>query len=227
MNDKFLNVCFKLGKIIFSILLLIALIVSIVFWVKTGISYSEINKIKPNYTYNVKYIVHERYADELGLKHEEVKQEEKTEKKADKDVETAIKEYNKYIDDNHLPASYKFDIKTIGDPSNKQKAVMINKMLEFHKDYRKEFVNLLKEVTKKPTDNIENFIKDNYKELYNDAATEFLNTLDIENKSIEIQKQAAEQQKQSNLFIALISFGIFILSLFLPILIRIEENTRK
>lgn len=226
MNDKFLNVCFKLGKIIFSILLLIALIVSIVFWVKTGISYSEINKIKPNYTYNVKNIVHERYADELGLKHLEVKQEEKTEK-ADKDVETAINEYNKYIDDNKLPASYKLDVKTIGDASNKQKAVMINKMLEFHKDYRKELASLLKETIKKPDDDIENFIKDNYKELYNDAATEFLNTLDIENKSIEIQKQTAEEQKQANLFIALISFGIFILSLFLPILIRIEENTRK
>lgn len=58
-NDKFLNICFKLGKVIFSILLLLALIVTVILWGNTAIQFVGKQNVQITYKYQSKPIFDE------------------------------------------------------------------------------------------------------------------------------------------------------------------------
>lgn len=224
LNDKFLNVCFKLGKVIFSVLLLIALIVTLVLWVNTGFSYSQSNKIKVKYEYNVKNIINDMYAYEFGInpdKNKDVAAESKISKKE----QIALDIYSKFLADNKLPASYKDKINLPSD--DKEKVPFVKCFIVFHDSFKTEFSNFLKKTGKFNDKQIKSIIDNNTENLFKDAMNAYVTAYNSESELVNNEKQQADLKKQASLIGALISLAIFILFLFLPILIRIEENTRK
>lgn len=224
-NDKFLNVCFKIGKVIFSFLLLIALIVTVVLWCKTGISFSEVKNTKVTYNYDVKKIVDDFYSADLGIKADDVKKDSEPEK-IPQDRQKAFDIYNKFIDDNKLPASLKNDVYLPTD--DKEKISYVKGLISFYDDYKKEFVNLIKIKRPNTTDEqINKILSDINTDLFKDALSEYIKAYENESATVAAEQQQLSIKQQTSLVASLISLAIFILFLFLPILIRIEENTRK
>lgn len=225
-NDKFLNVCFKAGKILFSFLLLIALIVTIVMWCKTGITFGEESSAKVKYSYDVKNIVQNLYAEDLGVKTETISKQEHEEESVSKDRQKAFDIYNKFIDDNKLPESYKNNVYMPND--DEQKILFVNGLIAFYDNYKKEFASLVKKsrpnLTEEQIQTVLNNVKIN---LFNDAVAAYISAYEDESNTVANEIQQIQLERQANLIASLISLAVFILFLFLPILIRIEENTRK
>lgn len=222
-SDKFLSFCFKIGKVIFSFLLLIAMVVTLILWVKTGIDYYESSKIKIHYDFNVKSIINNMYAEDLGIKQNTTENNSPT--KLSKEEIKAFEILNKFIDDNKLPASYKESVQMPTD--DKEKVAFIQNFVSFYESFKTEFIEIVKNKTKFDDNKINLLLEQNKEDLYNDAMNAYINAYTNEVKIVKLEKQTADLKKQASLMASLISLAIFILFLFLPILIRIEENTRN
>ena len=99
--------------------------------------------------------------------------------------------------------------------------------IKFFNDYKNEAIALM--VKEKGVDKaqIEEYIKTNINNIVSEEYNKFYELYNSEKEVKAVEKQEQENQRNLNFIAFLISLGIFILCLFLPILIRIEENTRK
>lgn len=221
-NDKFLNVCFTIGKTVFSILLLLALVVTIILWVNLGLNYLHSTDQKLSYKYNADEIVFNTYANDFGIK-KAIKPA--TVEKQSKEKEKAFEIFKKFIDENKLPASLKNNVNMPNDDS--QKVPFMKNFPEFYNDFKSAFASLAKENTKLNETQIAKIMDENKVDIYKDAMQAYLNAFADEARLADIKKQEATVKKQALLMSAITSLALFVLFLFLPILIRIEENTRK
>ena len=221
-NDKFLNVCFTIGKTVFSILLLLALVVTIILWVNLGLNYLHSTDQKLSYKYNADEIVFNTYANDFGIK-KAIKPA--TVEKQSKEKDKAFEIFEKYIDENKLPANLKDNVNMPNDDS--QKVPFMKNFPEFYNDFKSAFASLAKENTKLNETQIAKIMDENKVNIYKDAMQAYLKAFEDEARLADIKKQEATVKKQALLMSAITSLALFVLFLFLPILIRIEENTRK
>lgn len=221
-NDKFLNVCFTIGKTVFSILLLLALVVTIILWVNLGLNYLHSTDQKLSYKYNADEIVFNTYANDFGIK-KAIKPA--TVEKQSKEKDKAFEIFEKFIDENKLPANLKDNVNMPNDDS--QKVPFMKNFPEFYNDFKSAFASLAKENTKLNETQIAKIMDENKVNIYKDAMQAYLKAFEDEARLADIKKQEATVKKQALLMSAITSLALFVLFLFLPILIRIEENTRK
>lgn len=221
-NDKFLNVCFAIGKTVFSVLLLLALIVTIILWVNLGLNYLHSTDQKLSYKYNADEIVFNTYADDLGLKKET---KPATVEKQSKEKDKAFEIFEKFIDENKLPANLKDNVNMPNDDS--QKVPFMKNFPEFYNNFKSAFALIVKENTKLNEAQITKIMDENKVNIYKDAMQAYLKAFEDEARLADIKKQEAAVKEQALLMSAITSLALFVLFLFLPILIRIEENTRK
>lgn len=221
-NDKFLNVCFAIGKTVFSVLLLLALIVTIILWVNLGLNYLHSTDQKLSYKYNADEIVYNIYANDFGIK--KATKPAQVEKQS-KEKEKAFEIFEKFIDENKLPANLKNNVNMPNDDS--QKVPFMKNFPEFYQNFKLAFITIVKENTKFNETQIAKIMDENKVNIYKDAMQAYSNAFADEARLADIKKQEATVKKQALLISAIISLTLFVLFLFLPILIRIEENTRK
>lgn len=224
LNDKFLNTCFKVGKILFSFLLLISLIITLIFWINTAISYTKSNNINVEFKYDANKVIYDMYAQDFGLK-QNTPIASSSKEGISKEKDKAFEILEKFIEENKLPKHLKNNMQMPNDDELKVK--FVKNFTSFYKDFVKSFENVLKNELKKSDEEIKVIMNNNKENIYNDSLNAYLQEFEKEMQTITVEKQATEVKKRADLIAALISLAMFILFLFLPILIRIEENTRK
>jgi len=224
-NDKFLNVCFKIGKIFFSILLIISLFSTVWLFVNTAIKMNAVNNTKVEFKYNAKHIVQDLYASDMGVNVSKTEDNSISDKKISKSKDKAFEIFGKFIDEKGLPQNLKDEMDLPTDET--QIVPYVKGYVSFYDDYVKEFSELLKQAQKLNDEQVRNFVENNKLNLYYDSIKVYINEYQKEITAVTEQKELKNAEKASTLMAALISLGLFILFLFLPILIKIEENTRK
>ncbi len=222
-NDKFLNVCFKIGKVTFSILLLLSLLVTLLLWINIGVLYLNSANHKATYKYDVKKIIQSEI-DNLQKPQKENKTNPEQKNIPPDEQTQAMNMYNKFIEDNNLPK------KELSLP-NERELLYVKGFINFYKDLEKESKKAVIEYYKGEFQESQielYYAQPEYKDiLLSNAIEYYIKSYNEEMNTINLKKQQIDQQKQQSFIVALSSLFIFILFLFLPILIRIEENTRK
>jgi len=222
-NDKFLNVCFKIGKVTFSILLLLSLLVTLLLWINIGGLYLNSANHKATYKYDVKKIIQSEMDNLQKPQKENKTNPEQTNIPPDEQTQ-AMNMYNKFIEDNNLPK------KELSLP-NERELLYVKGFINFYKDLEKELKKAVIEYYKGKFQESQielYYAQPEYKDiLLSNAIEYYIKSYNEEMNTINLKKQQIDQQKQQSFIVALSSLCIFILFLFLPILIRIEENTRK
>lgn len=224
-NDKFLNVCFKIGKVLFSILLVISLCSTVWLFVNTAIKLDAVNNTKVEFKYNVKNIVQNLYAQDMGINISKSENDLVSDEKISKSKDKAFEIFGKFVDEKGLPKNLKDEIDLPTDET--QMVPYVEGFVSFYDDYVNEFSELLKQSQKLKDEQVKIFVENNKTNLYYDAIKAYSNEYQQEMTEVTAQKELKQAEKVSTLMAALISLGLFILFLFLPILIKIEENTRK
>lgn len=221
-NDKFLNVCFKLGKIIFSFLLLLALVITVLLWVNTGIKAVNEKNIHMTYQYASKPV----FDEFAGVSKPEKKKETSQDKTTNEEVDKALEILAKFAKDKDLPSDMVSD--TFIMPTDEKEVVSyVNGFIAFYDSFLNDFRTYAKNEKKVDDKKIDAVLKSNRVALYKDILNGYVGEYQNEYEKVNNKKLEAHTQTTINLTAALISLAIFILFLFLPILIRIEENTRK
>lgn len=220
-NDKFLNVCFKIGKVLFSILLIISLIITVVLFCKTGFTALKQNNVHMTYQYDTKPIFNEIIGISKPAQQNEISQD-KSDKDTDKALEILAQFANdKQLPDNLIPSTFKL-------PTDDKEAIpYVKGFISFYDSFINDFKTHAKNEKKADDKVIDKILKDKKTGLYNDILELYIIEYQKEYDNINKQKSEIHSEININLTAALISLAIFILFLFLPILIRIEENTRK
>lgn len=216
--EKFLNVCFKVGKVCLMFIICAILLSSILF-IFTSLGYSfdmQAAKEKElNYVFPVEHV-------EQALKNETKINKDNTINKA---IEETYKEQiNKTIKENGLSNNLKSRIiNSIADVEESDRLAYVNNMNEFYKAYIKSTVEytvkLYPYVTKTEVKKYivqEGSFINYYYGFYKEQAQQRDNDY-----------TDAENARNSQLLCLLGSIFLFIVALIVPILIRIEENTRK
>lgn len=227
-NDKFLNVCFKTGKILSSVLLVISLLITIgLLWNSCSQAF-KVNSINVTYNYDVNNAFDNLYSDIFGVTSTKQNKSDKTAKKEEisKNEDKALKLLGEFLATREIPteAADSFRLPT----DDKQSVPFVKAFIVYYDNYISEFSKLLvaKANVKNPKD-ILNILKQNKIQLFNDAFNSFADAYDNEKSEVDQKKVSQETARNTSFIAFLISLGIFVLFLFLPILIRIEENTRK
>lgn len=217
--DKFLNFCFKTGKILFSVLLIISLIVSLVTLCQTGIETVKLNNIKISYNYNIKQLV---YNDAHQTK------KQKTDINTNKNELKIENDIKKFAEEKNL-SQYKTNelIHSVSLFEENEQENFFNHFIKFFEAYNKEAIALAVAEKKFDKAQVEAFIKQNINEIFSEEYNKFLELYNEEKQLKKLEKQLQESKRNTSFFTFLACFCIFVLCLFLPILIRIEENTRK
>lgn len=115
-------------------------------------------------------------------------------------------------------------------PSNESEAESVsyvNGFISFYNSFVGDIKSYAKDKTDKSEQQIDQFIKENKIEIYSDILNAYTQQYHLEVEKVNSEKAEIENRIFTSFIAALISLAIFILFLFLPILIRIEENTRK
>lgn len=221
-NDKFLNVCFKLGKVIFSALLLLALIVTVILWVNTGVKFVKEQSIQMTYKYESKPVFEEFAGIKKQTTQKETTQKETTEKSNKKALDI-LAEFAKAeaIPQNIIDETF---VLPVGE---NESISYVNGFIDFYKSFFNDLRTYAKNEKKVTDTQIDNALKENKIGLYTDILSAYSQQYQLEVEKVTNQKTEIQTQMYANLTAALVSLAIFILFLFLPILIRIEENTRK
>lgn len=216
--EKFLNVCFKTGKV-FLMLIICAILLSSILFLFTGLGYTldmQAAKDKElNYIFPAEHV-------EQALKNEtKINNNNSINKTIEETYKTQIE---KTIKENGLPNNLKSRIiTTISNVEELDRLAFANNMSEFYKAYIKSSVDytvkLYPYVTKTE---VKNYITQDgsfinyYYEFYREQAQERNN-----------EYTEAENARNLQALYLLGSIFLFIIALIVPILIRIEENTRK
>lgn len=227
-NDTFLNLCFKLGKVLFSILLVISLIISAVLLCDAGIKTYKTSKIVLTYDYDVHKAFYNLYP-EFGIakpKEQNNTNKNSNVKKDSKNTDKAMKLLAEFVEKNKLPnnevlASFKL-------PTDDDEVVpYVKGFVKYYDNYITEFTAFVISKTKMSPEKAANIINQNKLNLYLDAIGQYSQEFTNEITSVEVERQKEQTERNIAFSNFLISLSIFILFLFLPILLRIEENTRK
>lgn len=219
-NDKFLNVCFKIGKVGMSILLVILVLVGIGFIFNASYKTVKMNNIPLEYKFQSEDTT--EAANNNSLSSEDLKiEKEKVEKLYKNEIAQIVKE-NK--------ASEKAVNNIISDLVNVQKADRkdyVNNLSQYYKDLEKYFIDKINsEYPDMSEKEIEEFFKNNQVREIEIPRRYFVRY----NRQIAIRdeaKQALQTARINDLIALLVCISIFLVSLMIPILIRIEENTRR
>lgn len=224
-NDKFLNVCFKTGKILSSVLLVISLLITIgLLWNSCSQAF-KVNSINVTYNYDVHNAFDNLYSDIFGVTSVKQNKTNETSKKSNmsqNEIE-ALKLLSEFIKSRNLPKEAENNFKLPID--DEQLVPFVKAFTVYYDNYISEFSKLL--VAKANVKNPEDILKNNKMNLFNDALNSFADAYNNEKNEVDQKKVSQETARNTSFIAFLISLGIFVLFLFLPILIRIEENTRK
>ena len=223
-NDKFLNVCFKMGKVLFSGLLILSLLTSVIFLCRSAYQAVKVNQTNITYKYDVYDAFNNLYSDIFNVEDLTENNNSNTESKVNKEVQKAKKLIEEFAKEQG------FENIEYSLPSDSEQAFRFVKgFIAYYDDFVKEFKTLL--ITKSPQkmtpENADKFIKANKYNIYKDAMSSYAEAYSNEIDAIATQKNVNIIDRNSSFTAFLISLGVFILFLFLPILLRIEENTRK
>jgi len=215
-NDKFLNVCFKIGKILFSLLLVISLFVTVWMFGKTGIAAIKENNVKINTTYNTKELIYEQYHDVWELSDKETAKSEETAQEQSANTKKAIEIFNKFVDDKGLPQELKKEKLNLPD-NDEQILPFIKGFTKFYDSFVAEFREILKNNLKYSDNEVEIIINREKLHIYNDSMEMYSSEFEQAAANADTDKVAYKTEKSADLTASLISLAIFILFLFLPI----------
>lgn len=225
--DKFLQLCFKIGKWILSFVLVILFIAGIIFGGLILYKTSKIGSHPIDYKLNREKVLNEMLGNQPGQdssgttknKQETLSQKEQYKaelKKALKDINISDKGINRianFIDENVA----KEDIKPFIQSYPRYHRDVIDLILEQAKKNNPDVTDeMLEKKMEKISVELERGIFDEY-------SSQYLKELRVR-QSEDISLRA---QRTILLYAFLITLAIFILFLIVPILIKIEENTRK
>lgn len=222
-NDKFLNVCFKVGKVLLMIMLVIIILVTIVFIglsVKTTVEMSKIKNTPYQYLQDTekleKIIATEGNSDTWDESN--IAEKENLEKQYKEKIKQALQ--------NNGMGNYSVD-KVLGylmQVAPEDRDDYVKNMEEHHRIYIKFYADMvakrlpyyseteIKKVIVNNDDIPQRYYEQRYKK-------------QVEEKAEKYQKANTERNFQ--LLTVLSCIYTFILMLIIPLLIRIEENTRK
>lgn len=223
-NDKFLNVCFKSGKILFSFLLIVALITSLVFLCQSGYKAVKASQVKMTYDYKIADAFKTLYGDILPVSNSD-DSDKSLKKEETKNYKQSRQIIVDFLKEEGLPEDA---LNSFSHPDDDSQLIPYAKgFITYYKNFVSVFQTLLETKTDMSQKQAENVVKANKLNLYQDAVKAYSSEFNKELEEINILKQQKIFERNTSFIAFLISLGVFVLFLFLPILIRIEENTRK
>lgn len=230
-NDKFLNVCFKMGKVLFSILLVISLGICLFMFFKTLGNTIKVKNIKMKYNYSAIEAVQEEIEKEYGAQAVAPQNIKKIEYK-ETPLERKIKDFAK---EQNLSQSLTNELlQKINLIDEQDRTAYFENFVKFYNVYIDEIFEGFMKMEKFPEDVREEakkdykvYIKENSNNVIGEVYNCYLKYYNTEKYNINTERQMYISERNVSFISFLISLGVFILFLFLPILLRIEENTRK
>ena len=217
--DKFLNLCFKTGKVIFSVLLVISMIVAVVMLGQTASDTIKLQDIKVTYKYDVKQIVKNEAHPE---------QQQKINVDTKKNELKAEKEINDFAKKQNLSEAMTLELKRVVTLIDENEQItFFENFVKFFDDYINETIAIIVKEQNADETKMREYVKQHINDIVSGSYNKFLALYDDEKEIKNAEKQKQENKRNMNFMAFLVALGIFILCLFLPILIRIEENTRK
>ena len=229
-NDKFLNLCFKVGKILFSVLLVIAALTVLYFAVTSAVNTCKLNNLKPTYHYDVINQLTIKYASEGIFDNNQIKKSVNNTPQKEKQNEKIKTEVSKFIKAENLPQQAENNIlDTIIQIDENKQIAFLNGFIKYYKEFITTFKNKVIEKNIMSENDAEKALLTSQVKLnlFTDAFDGYVNEYNQENLMLETKKEEATSERNGAFLSFIISLSIFILFLFLPILIRIEENTRN
>lgn len=222
-NDKFLNFCFKAGKVLFSVLLVLAMLTTICLFGRTVYLALKTNSNTVTYKYDAELLLDEMLID-AGIEEPAPAQNQNIEKKVNP-MDKSIEEYCKKqkISDN-LTSQVKNRVANLDEDKQKE---FWNNFVKYYESFIKEFKKYWTSIQGKKVEDVDKMLNNVRNDMFSEVFNEYLHEFDTEVQNVEAKKNAAIADRNMSFIAFLISLGVFILFLFLPILIRIEENTRK
>jgi hypothetical protein len=222
-NDKFLNLCFKVGKMLFSVLLVLAIITTICLFGRTAYLALKTNSNTITYNYEAKSLLNEMLID-AGLE----EPAEVTTEKVDNKVNQMDKAIDEYCKKQNISTNLTSQVKNIvANLDEDQQKSFWNNFVKYYESFIKEFKKYWTTIKDKKVEDVDKMLNNVRNDMFSEVFNEYLQEYNTEYQTVEAKKNADMADRNMSFIAFLISLGIFILFLFLPILIRIEENTRK
>lgn len=222
-NDKFLNLCFKAGKLLFSVLLVLAIITTLCLFGRTTYLALKTNSNTVTYNYEAKSLLNEMLID-AGLE----EPAEVTTEKVDNKVNQMDKAIDEYCKKQNISTNLTSQVKNIvANLDEDQQKLFWNNFVKYYESFIKEFKKYWTTIKDKKVEDVDKMLNNVRNDMFSEVFNEYLQEYNTEYQTVEAKKNADMADRNMSFIAFLISLGIFILFLFLPILIRIEENTRK
>lgn len=222
-NDKFLNLCFKAGKLLFSVLLVLAIITTLCLFGRTTYLALKTNSNTVTYNYEAKSLLNEMLID-AGLE----EPAEVTTEKVDNKVNQMDKAIDEYCKKQNISTNLTSQVKNIvANLDEDQQKSFWNNFVKYYESFIKEFKKYWTTIKDKKVEDVDKMLNNVRNDMFSEVFNEYLQEYNTEYQTVEAKKNADMADRNMSFIAFLISLGIFILFLFLPILIRIEENTRK
>ena len=215
--DKFLNLCFKFGKWFMAFVLVILLI--------SGI-YLGVQAIKSDLradTYKMDYKMSMEGVASLIKQNDPAKKESTKKESYNDEIKKAFADKNKPTD------------KFAGDVSNyivntvEERDIndFISNLPAYYEDVKQFLFNAIKENNKYRSVNIEQIYKDERTDFDKEILSRYASRYEANVKLRAAQKTEALTARNASLMALLVVLSMFIVTLIVPVLIKIEENTRR
>lgn len=215
--DKFLNLCFKFGKWFMAFVLVILLI--------SGI-YLGIQAIKSDLradTYKMDYKMSEEGIAGLVKQKESIKKESTKKDSYNDEIVKAFADKNKPTD-KFVNTVSNYIINTVEERDIND---FISNLPSYYEDVKQSLFNAIKENNKYRNINIEQIYKDERSDFDNEILNRYASRYEANVKLRTAQKTEALTARNASLMALLVVLSMFIVTLIVPVLIKIEENTRK
>lgn len=215
--DKFLNLCFKFGKWFMAFVLVILLI--------SGI-YLGVQAIKSDLradTYKMDYKMSEEGIAGLVKQKESIKNESTKKDSYNDEIVKAFADKNKPTD-KFVNTVSKYIINTVEERDIND---FISNLPPYYEDVKQSLFNAIKENNKYRNINIEQIYKDERSDFDNEILNRYASRYETNVKLRAAQKTEALTARNASLMALLVVLSMFIVTLIVPVLIKIEENTRK
>lgn len=210
--EKFLNLCFKVGKYLSTFILLMLILAFIALFIRGVYFYNKVQDTKMTYDYNVEKFVKDLYNQ-----------------KSDNSIQSSNiialsddikKDLDQFAKDNYLNT---FEIKNIKNAIIKIHPEERVDFYEGYKKFHKEFIKQTEPKNEAEKDfywqeigNTHWYILQYYIELYKN-----------ERETVDTTQKELETAQANNVSLLIYCFMGLVMALYLPLMIRIEENTRK
>ena len=215
--DKFLNLCFKFGKWFMAFVLVILLI--------SGI-YLGIQAIKSDLradTYKMDYKMSEEGIAGLVKQKESIKKESTKKDSYNDEIVKAFADKNKPTD-KFVNTVSNYIINTVEERDIND---FISNLPSYYEDVKQSLFNAIKENNKYRNINIEQIYKDERSDFDNEILNRYASRYETNVKLRAAHKAEAITARNASLMALLVVLSMFIVTLIVPVLIKIEENTRK